>query len=105
MIDQKQNREIPEIIDEEDKSFGSSSPDTTLGAEDNLDKEITKFRYFTGRNIIYTSMLAMIVLVAADCTISSFGLSNNLVDNAFETFKLITMTVLGYMFGSNVSKK
>lgn len=106
---------IPEITGEEDAPFpvnssgggkggGRSRIDGNLGQTDNLDKEITRFRYRTGRQVLFVAMALMCVAVGTDLFASAFGLENNLISSAFEAFKLITMTVLGYIFGSSGGK-
>ena len=103
---------MPEITGEEDRLLASTG--TRTGAEgavdrklqrtDNLSQEITRFRYRTGGKVLYISMIAMGIAVITDLIASAFGIENGLVNNAFEAFKLITMTVLGYIFGSNNGK-
>ncbi len=106
-------RDIPEIIEEEDAPFPTQYPvepenrpnDTKLNESDRLDKEIIKFRYRTGRKVLYIAMSAMGFFVALDLFASSaLGVKSDLVANAFEAFKLIAMTVLGYIFGAHSSK-
>lgn len=105
-------KEVPEIKGEEDIPFPSNGTRTgTAGAvdrkldrTDNLSQEITRFRYRTGGKVLYISMIAMGIAVITDLIASAFGIENGLVNNAFEVFKLITMTVLGYIFGSNNGK-
>ncbi len=111
-------RTVPEIECEEDVPFpvgmelpshSASNPsrplDQKLGETDDLDKEITRFRFFTGRTVLFIAMGAMAIMVLLDIFVShSLEETSDLIENAFEAFKLITMTVLGYMFGSNSSK-
>lgn len=106
------DRKIPQINGEEDAPFPSIQSETTpirrmdskLGKTDDIDKEITRFRYQTGRIVLYIAMSAMGISVALDLLSSWVGIKSDLITNAFEAFKLITMTVLGYIFGSNSSK-
>lgn len=113
-----EERVVPQIEKEEDVPFPSgtelvaqsvSKPvkpmDQKLGQTDDLDKEITRFRFSTGRIVLFVAMAAMAVMVGVDILVSHFWeTSSDLVESAFEAFKLITMTVLGYIFGSNSSK-
>lgn len=71
-----------------------------LGKTDSLDEEITKFKYLTGRQVLFISMGAMGGAVIVSIILSFLQIENTLVENAFEVFKLIAMTVLGYIFGS-----
>lgn len=113
-----QNKDIPVITSEEDIPFlpqpdnltsgGDPIPgdDPTLGKEDDINKEITRFRYHTGGKVLYISIAAMGIAVILDLVCSYvFKVENALITNAFEAFKLITMTVLGYIFGSNAAHK
>lgn len=105
--------DIPKITKEQDAPFpvraltetpARTSIDGNLNQTDNLDREITRFRYKTGRKVLYISMIAMCVAVAADLfATAALKVQSNLISNAFEAFKLITMTVLGYIFGSSGS--
>lgn len=106
------DKEIPEITSEEDAPFpeqkpvlnGSDAIDKKLGKADDLEGEITKFRYTTGRTVLYISMAAMGASAIIDLIASALGKPGDLITSTFEAFKLITMTVLGYIFGSNSSK-
>ena len=49
---------------------------------------------------MYISMISMGISLAISIILSFFKIENALVENAFEVFKLIAMTVLGYIFGS-----
>lgn len=105
---------VPDIKSEEDIPFpshqtaavtGNSKADSKLEQTDDLDRKLTIFRFETGKKVLYISMTAMGVAVAVDIlTKRAFNVDSELVNNAFEAFKLITMTVLGYIFGSNSSK-
>ena len=102
------DKEIPQITSEEDAPFsgqkqvsnGSGAIDKRLGKTEDLEGEITKFRYTTGRTVLYMSMTAMVAFAITDL----LGKPGDLITSTFEAFKLITMTVLGYIFGSNSSK-
>lgn len=80
-------------------SYQGSQP-SNLSKTDSLDDQITKFKYMTGKTVLFISMGAMGVAVLISIILSAFNIENSLVDNAFEVFKLIAMTVLGYIFGS-----
>ena len=101
----RQSKDVPVISSEEDIPFLPKSDDPTLGKEDDINKEITRFRYHTGGKVLYISMAAMGAAVALNLICSICKVENELITNAFEAFKLITMTVLGYIFGSNASNK
>lgn len=112
-VDQKPQRTIPEIKAEEDLPFPTEQPQKLLSriwkpADKKLGKtdDLTKFRFETGRTVLYIAMFAMAVMVGLDLWSTHFLKStSDLIESAFEAFKLITMTVLGYIFGSNSSKE
>ena len=99
--------ELPEIQGEEDIPFDSNGnasenySQDKLSKTDSLDDQITKFKYLTGREVLYISMGAMGLAVILSIILSMLEIENALLENAFEVFKLIAMTVLGYLFGSN----
>lgn len=101
-----QRKAPPEIEREEDIPFeGISGPclgprPSNLSKADSLDDQITRFKYMTGRRVLFVSMGAMGIAVLASIILSIFEIDNPLLENAFEVFKLIAMTVLGYIFGS-----
>lgn len=109
---QQSEKHIPEIVMEEDSPFlsGQSVPSMSggdrLNQTSNIEEKITIFRYETGKKVLFVSMAAMGIAVAADLISTKWlCIESELVNNAFEAFKLITMTVLGYIFGSNNSSK
>lgn len=73
---------------------------SNLSKTDSLDEQITKFKYMTGKTVLFISMGAMGLAVLVSIILSAYNIENSLVENAFEVFKLIAMTVLGYIFGS-----
>ncbi|MCI9547571.1 MAG: hypothetical protein HFH60_12980 [Lachnospiraceae bacterium] len=102
---------VPEIQGDEDEPLFpeqiqslSLKRDSDLDGTDDLAKEMARFRYKTGRTVLYISMSAMGTAVIIDLFSKYLNLESDLITNAFEAFKLITMTVLGYFFASNNSK-
>lgn len=97
---------LPQIRSEVDIPFEGvpasyqGSRQGSLTKTDSLDEEITKFKYMTGKTVLFISMIAMGIAVLVSIILSFFEIENTLVSNAFEVFKLIAMTVLGYIFGS-----
>ena len=81
-----------------------SKDDKVPMAVDNSSKEITRFRYRTAREVLYIAMGALGISVILDLLSIWLHLESSLITNAFEAFKLITVTVLGYIFGSHTSK-
>lgn len=79
-------------------------PDEKLSKVKDISKEITWFRFKTGRSVLFVSMIIMCLIVWTDLKTSNTEMHSDLLENAFEAFKLITMTVLGYIFGSDNSK-
>lgn len=96
----------PEIHSEVDIPFENSTTTTPQQNNDELsytvsiDDEITKFKYITGRRVLFISMAAMGIATIAEAVFNIFDIESTLVANAFEVFKLIAMTVLGYIFGT-----
>lgn len=106
-------RMIPKITEEEDAPLPVGgfhrneiqAMDDSLGKTDDMNKEITRFRFSVGKKVLYISMGAMGAAVVLDMLASLLpNMESELINNAFEAFKLITMTVLGYIFGSNSAK-
>ena len=60
-------------------------------------KTMGRLRQDTGFAVLFTAMGGMMALVLMDVI---FTLRSELVSNAFEAFKLIAVTVLGYIFGA-----
>lgn len=98
----------PAITGEEDTPFPAriavaqdpSASQGNLSDSDSLDDAITKFKYVTGKQVLWVAMGAMGATVLISIGLSAFNVEAPLVENAFEVFKLIAMTVLGYIFGS-----
>lgn len=107
-----EEKTVPCIQGDEDEPLsplpqpsGTRRKDLDLVETDDIAKEMTRFRYKTGRTVLYVAMAAMGVSVITDLLASHFDLKSDLITSAFEAFKLITMTVLGYFFASNNPNK
>lgn len=107
----KFGKDVPEIQGDEDEPLFPEQihafhdkKDFDLSGTDDLAKEMARFRYKTGRTVLYVAMAAMGVTVLVDLISKGLNIESDLITNAFEAFKLITMTVLGYFFASNNSK-
>ena len=69
-------------------------------------RSMGRLRFQTGLAVLFTAMGAMVVLVLLDVAISVRSeAERTLISNAFEAFKLIAVTVLGYIFGTNQTGK
>ena len=64
-------------------------------------KTMGRLRLESGMAVLFTAMGGMMALVLLDVF---FTLRSELVSNAFEVFKLVTVTVLGYIFGANQAR-
>lgn len=65
-------------------------------------KSLRRLRLQNGMAVLYVSMGSMVTLVVLDVVFSMTGAAERtLIGNAFEAFKLIAVTVLGYIFGAN----
>lgn len=100
----------PEIISDEEAPFDSEPTTSEPGSffMDHIDRlseelptkpsELEKFK-------LGSSTLGWCLFLMLFCILLSLWKPDNeLVKNGFEAFKLIVMTVLGYIFGSNDSK-
>lgn len=96
----------PEIISEEDTPFDLASVAQQGQAANSADKELSKLRstegldfkkFYLGSSILGWCIFLMILCIF----ISIWNPDNELVQSGFEAFKLIVMTILGYIFGSN----
>ena len=67
-------------------------------------KSMKRLRFETGLAVLFAAMGAMIGLVLLDVLLRDVPVEGTLISNAFEAFKLIAVTVLGYTFGANQNK-
>lgn len=68
---------------------------------------IEMFRLRSASNIIRCSMFCLVLFVIVSIVTTYYKLEVKLLDNAFEAFKLIVMTAIGFLFGSktdNISR-
>ena len=73
---------------------------------DSCSRSMRRLRFQTGLAVLFTAMGAMVVLVLLDVLFSMRSAAERtLIGNAFEAFKLIAVTVLGYIFGANQTAK
>ncbi len=74
-------------------------------AADSCRKSLKRLRLQNGMAVLFTAMGSMVALVLLDVVFSLGGAAErSLISNAFEAFKLIAVTVLGYIFGANQTK-
>jgi len=108
--DQKQNETpTPEIISDEDTPFDLSVITQPSQTTNNTDKELSKVRSAKELDLkkfnLGSSMLGWCLFLMVLCILLSLWKpESELVKSGFEAFKLIVMTILGYIFGSNNSK-
>lgn len=67
-------------------------------------RSMKRLRFETGLAVLFAAMGAMIGLVLLDVLLGNVTAEGTLISNAFEAFKLIAVTVLGYTFGANQTK-
>ncbi len=67
-------------------------------------RPMVRLRFQTGLAVLFTAMGAMAALVLADMALGGQS-ESGLIGNAFEAFKLIAVTVLGYIFGTDRGKE
>lgn len=89
-----------EITVEEELPPGRANGQDDFQDLKSLDERIIWGKFSIGSR----ALLISIGLMSACILISLFKPENELVKSGFEAFKLIAMTLLGYMFGSNKSK-
>lgn len=111
--DEQQSKSTPpKIVSEEDVPFDSNTTkdtgneisvqkpkDTSLSAEKPA-KDMDSLKFTLGSSTLGWCIFLMMLYVI----ISLWKPNNELVKNGFEAFKLIVMTILGYIFGSNNTK-
>lgn len=91
-------KQPPEILHEEDAPF-----DIGPHMGDNLPKvqkaesPLSQRRFRLGSSLLGWCIFLMMACIA----LSIWKPGHELIQNGFEAFKLIVMTILGYMFGSN----
>ena len=73
---------------------------------DGCRKSLRRLRLQNGMAVLFVAMGSMIALVILDVIFSlESAAERTLIGNAFEAFKLIAVTVLGYIFGANQTAK
>ena len=95
---------LPVIEEEEDRPFpaGGNVIDSELDATEDVDNAFKQRKFLTGTAVLFVAMGLMCLFVVMDVVFSLNGnAERNLINSAFEAFKLIAMTVLGYLFGSS----
>ena len=95
-------RQPPEILQEEDVRFdGGPHIGDNLPKDKNADKLLNLRRFNLGSSLLGWCIFLMMVCIC----LSIWNPENELIKNGFEAFKLIVMTILGYMFGSNAKNE
>lgn len=89
----------PTILEEEDTPFSDDDgkSDDELAKDTHAQNDIDWRKLSIGSSTLGWCVFLMFLCVV----ISLFVPDNEMLDSAFEAFKLIVMTVLGYIFGSN----
>ena len=83
----------------------SEPPAEQERAADNCRRSLRRLRLQNGMAVLFVAMGSMIALVILDAIFSmESAAERTLIGNAFEAFKLIAVTVLGYIFGTNQAK-
>lgn len=112
--DKKQEKaaapDIPEITSGEDAPFEQDDAENIKTPESNsADNKLSKVKSTKGLDFekfsLGSSMLGWCLFLMLLCILLSIWKPDNeLIKNGFEAFKLIVMTILGYIFGSNNPK-
>ena len=84
----------------------NQTPDAPASqAAEGCRRSLGRQRLHNGMAVLYVSMGSMAALAVLDTVFSlGGGAERPLIRNAFEAFKLIAVTVLGYIFGANQAK-
>ena len=95
----------PEVVMEEDVPFQKENggPDHAmedLSTEENINDKFNWKKLSIGSSALGWCMFLMLFCVV----LSMISPENDLIRDAFEAFKLIALTVMGFIFGSNVKK-
>lgn len=81
-----------------------SAPDAAL-VEAPSDSSVRDwFRLDTARAIIFIAMFILVLFVIVDIIAVSKQIEPTILQSSFEAFKLIAMTAIGYLFGSQSSR-
>lgn len=89
----------------EDKSDKAETTTQETETERRCRRSMRRLRFETGLAVLVAAMGAMVALVLMDVFFSMCSnAERTLIENAFEAFKLIAVTVLGYIFGANQTK-
>ncbi len=100
---QQSEKEPPEILEEEEiaprKSEDENSP--ALRKEKGADSPLDLRKFSLGSATLGWCIFLMLFCIF----LSIWKPDNELVKSGFEAFKLIVMTILGYIFGSNNSNE
>ena len=95
---------LPVIEEEEDRPFPADGNviDSELDATEDVDNAFKQRKFLTGTAVLFVAMGLMCLFVVMDVVFSLNGnAERTLINSAFEAFKLIAVTVLGYLFGSS----
>ena len=102
----EKERDIPEVIVEEDQSLAPQQKDGTnhnaafLPKEKPIEKNMDLLKFSLGSSTLGWCIALMFICIL----LSIWNPENKLLQDGFDAFKLIVVTILGYIFGSNSSK-
>ena len=95
----------PEVVMEEDVPFQKENGGPDHAMEDLSTEENINDKFNWKKLSIGTSALGWCMFLMLFCVVlSMISPENDLIRDAFEAFKLIALTVMGFIFGSNVKK-
>lgn len=101
MTPPSENQETQLPLSEKDEPFSQEETDTLeMVAEKGKERSLAR-QFKLGSNLLYvcTGLMAGCVLL------SLFSLESEMLDKGFDAFRLIIMTVLGYVFGAGKAGK
>ena len=99
---EQSEKTLPDITSEEDIPLEennkiSDDNDKCLSKEINIKSQLDVKKFSLGSHALAWCMFFMFICVI----ISIWHPNSDLIDKAFDAYKLIVMTILGYIFGSN----
>lgn len=105
MMEQSEERKPVEINSAEEEPLTSKDDegknDNALSKDRDTENNLDLKKFSLG-----SATLGWCIFLMLLCIVLSFWKPDNeLLKNGFEAFKLIAMTILGYIFGSNSSKQ
>lgn len=95
---QRSKDNLPPDIPEEDEALNAIQPKTDTRFSSRTKEWLTKRKHNLGAHIVYACLVLMALCIAAAIIFPNRG---DAAEKGFDAFRLMAMTVLGYIFGSS----